>query len=445
SEEALNAALNQWYGVGDERRQLIESLARDLKKLDREVGCRDADEAAVRNLRLKASEPELEAQVHQIIVQAVLENASDVHLEPGKDSLQVRFRIDGVLFNRFDLPSSQLQPLVARIKLMAGLDIAKKRIPQDGAVSFSMRERSVDIRVSVFPALYGENAVLSISNKSREVPDLADLGLSEENLNDFRRAIRSRKGLVLISGPADSHKTTTVYSCLKNLRSPEKKLMTIEDPVECELEGVVQGQVDLKAGFTYSEALNAMLHQDPDVIYLGEIKDFDTAGLAIRAALTGHLVLSTVHANNSFEAITQLYDMGVNPGLLESVLNCSVAQRQVRCICPNCRTEYQPLEKTLSELGLPPETPLFKGEGCQQCNDSGSKGTTGIFEVLMVSKRIRKLIASFTSEEEIMDAAWSHGMKSLFDDGLSKVVAGVTTLDELRRVLYHHLPKSPAK
>jgi type IV pilus assembly protein PilB len=438
SSERINVAINQWYGVGDERRDLIDQLSSELRKVECIVGPQELDEATLREIRVKSEENEIVEIVNSLIVRAILENATDIHLEPRKNALEIRFRIDGVLFPRFEVPPRLVVPFTTRIKSLAGLNIAKRRIAQDGWTRLSVRNQLVDLQVSVFPTLHGENIVLKITNKTRDVPSLSELGLSSDHLNDILKVCKEKRGLILVSGPNGSGKSTTIYSALKGLTCPERNIMTIEDPIECELAGAIQGQVDAQAGITYPEALSAILRQDPDIIYVGEIRDFETAGLVIRATLSGHLLFSTIHANNSFESLTRLYDMGITPGLLESALTCSISQRLVRKICLRCKKEYRPPEKTLIELGLPSESLFFKGEGCQHCNDSGYKGLTGLFEVLVVTKEIRKLIAHFTSEEEIMDAAWSKGMKSLFDDGMSKVLKGITTIDEVKKLLYPH-------
>ena len=436
SGESINVAIDQWYGVGDARKELIEQLAGEFKEVERAEEEEEQYARAISEIRLKkeAAEPPIVKLVNSYIAQALLEGASDIHLEPKRDFMVARFRIDGFLYNRHRLPTRLIPPITSRIKIMSGLDISKKRIPQDGRMGLIVRDRSIDIRTSTFPSMYGENVVLRILDKTRGVPTLLELGFSDEDLSTFKKLIKATTGIMLATGPTGSGKTTTICSTINAIDTVDKNVMTIEDPIEYEIEGIVQSQVDLKAGVTFANALRSILRQDPDIIYVGEIRDLETAEIAVRAALTGHLVISTLHTNDAVGAIARLSDIGVETGLIESVLNCSFAQRLVRRICQRCRKEYQPDESLLKSLGLPLDTKFFKGEGCEFCGGIGYRGRIGLFEILVLDRDIRRLIAEKASEDKIREAARARGMKTLLEDGVLKVIKGLTTLEEIKRV-----------
>lgn len=437
SEESIIETIDQWYGMGNARAELIEQLVKDFKEKEQEAEAQYTEEIPeTTKIRIKkeASEPPIVKLVNSYIVQAMLEGASDIHLEPKRAGMNVRFRIDGFLYDRYKIPLKLIAPITSRIKIMSLLDITKKRIPQDGRIGLLIRNRDLDIRTSTFPSMYGENIVLRLLDKTKGVPTLSELGFSNNNLAVFKKLIKVTKGIILATGPTGSGKTTTIYSAINTLNTKDKNIMTIEDPIEYEIEGIVQSQVNVKTGVTFTTALKSILRQDPDIIYVGEIRDLDTAEIAVRSALTGHLVLSTLHTNDAVGAITRLRDIGVKTGLIESVVNCSFAQRLVRKLCQRCRKEYQPDKNLLKSLGFPMDTKFFKAVGCDFCHNIGYSGRIGIFEILVVDKDIRRLIAENVSENKIAEFAKAHGKKSLFEDGLEKVVNGITTFEEVKRV-----------
>jgi len=434
SKESINVAIDQWYGMGDARRELIEQLTEEFKEIKREEKAKHTREITEIRLKQEAAEPLIVKLVNSYIAQAILEGASDIHLEPKRDSMAVRFRIDGFLHTRHRLPAKFINRVTSRLKIMSALDISKRRIPQDGRVSLIIRDKRVDIRTSTFPSMYGENIVLRVLDKSKGVPTLSELNLSDEDLNTFKKVIRATKGMILATGPTGSGKTTTICSLISALNKEDKNIMTIEDPIEYEIEGIVQSSVDLKAGITFANALRSILRQDPDVIYVGEIRDIKTAEIAVRAALTGHLVLSTLHTNDAVGTITRLMDIGVEAGLIGSVLNCSFAQRLVRRVCQRCKKAYQPDGRLPKSLGLPPDTRFFRGERCEFCAGIGYKGRVGIFEILVINRDIRRLITNQASGDKIMEAAKKQGMKTLLEDGLLKAIRGITTLEEVIRI-----------
>jgi len=434
SNESIDVAIDLWYGIGDARKGLIEQLAEELKETEKREVAEDTREITEIRLKKEAAEPPIVKLVNSYIAQAILEGASDIHLEPKRDFMMVRFRIDGFLYNRHQLPIRLIPPIISRIKIMSGIDISKKRIPQDGRIGLIIRDKGIDIRTSTFPSMYGENIVLRVLDKTKGVPVLSEIGFSNEDLNTFKKMIKATKGIILSTGPTGSGKTTTIYSTINALNTTEKNIMTIEDPIEYEIEGIVQSNVDLKAGVTFTNSLRSILRQDPDIIYVGEIRDLETAEIAVRASLTGHLVLSTLHTNDAVGAITRLSDIGVETGLIGSVLNCAFAQRLVRMVCPRCKKEYHPDERLLKSLGLPLDTKFFKGEGCEFCSGIGYRGRIGIFEIAVINKDISKLITQKASYDEIMEAVRKQGMKTLLEDGLQKVKKGITTLEEVMRV-----------
>jgi len=435
SGESIEVGIEQWYGKGTARGELIEQLAKEIEeKTDTEEKLQYAKEKAEIHLKQEAADPAIVRLVNSYIAQAILEGASDIHLEPKRDCLLARFRIDGFLYDRDRLPTKLINRVTSRIKIMSALDISKKRIPQDGRIGLIVRDKKIDIRTSTFPSMHGENVVLRILDKSKGVPTLSKLGFSDKDLGIFKKEIKATKGIIIATGPTGSGKTTTIYSTIDAVNATDKNVMTIEDPIEYEIEGTVQSNVDLKAGVTFATALRSILRQDPNTIYVGEIRDFETAEVAIRAALTGHLVFTTLHANDAFGAVVRLSDIGVETGLIASVLNCVFAQRLVRKICPRCKKEYQPSEKLLRKLRLPLGNKLYKGEGCNVCSGIGYKGRIGIYEILVIDKDIRRLLAAKASNDEIRKAARAHGMKPLLVDGLQKVIKGITTLEEIKRV-----------
>lgn len=436
SEESINAAIDQWYGVGDSRKGLIEQLAVEFKvsETEKEVETQYAQPLEESRLKSEASEASISKLVNSYIAQAILEGASDIHLQLKKDFMRIRFRIDGFLYDRGRLPDDLSSAILSRIKIMSGLDIATRRIPQDGRISLVIRDRNIDIRTSIYPSMYGENFVLRILDGSKRILTLSELGLSDVSLASFTRLIKAQKGIILSTGPTGSGKTTTIYSFINSLNQENRNIVTIEDPIEYEIPGIVQSNVNIKAGLTFANAFSSILRQDPDIIYVGEIRDSETSEIAIRAALTGHLVISTLHTNDAVGAIIRLHEMGIKTPLIGSTLRCSFSQRLARRICPRCKKKYQPDEHLLKGLDLSSQTTFYKGEGCDFCGGVGYRGMIGIFEVLIVNKDIIALITNKASEAEIREAAREQGMKTLFEDGLLKAKEGVTTLEEVMRV-----------
>jgi general secretion pathway protein E len=369
--------------------------------------------------------------LNSILFQAVKERASDIHIEPYERDLTVRFRIDGILYAILQPPKVVQEALASRVKIMAGLNIAEKRLPQDGRLKVIVAGREVDIRVSTIPTFYGERIVLRLLDKQRGVISLTSIGLAERDNATMARLLQRTSGIILVTGPTGSGKTTTLYAALNHVNSPEKNIITIEDPIEYQLRGVGQIQVNPKIDLTFAQGLRSILRQDPDIIMVGEIRDAETAEIAMQASLTGHLVLSTLHTNDAATAVTRLIDMGIEPFMVASTLSAVVAQRLVRTICPNCREEYRP-DRAYPGIELPPL--LYRGRGCDECFGHGTKGRIGIYELLAVDQELCSMIIRRESAGAIKEYALAHGMQTLRDDGLRKVAAGLTTIEEVLRV-----------
>jgi type IV pilus assembly protein PilB len=434
SEESTTKAIDKWYGSGEAKSNLIEEITEELEEI---VESNEVQQNKYNEILLKkeASEAPIIKLVNTLIAQAILERSSDIHIRPTRNSLSVLFRIDGFLYNREELAAKLIAPMTSRIKIMSGLDISKRSIPQDGRISLTVRDKLIDVRTSTFPSLYGENVVLRILDKSSDVPLLSHLGFSNKDLVKYSNLIKETRGIILATGPTGSGKTTTLYSTVNSLDKSHNNIMTVEDPVEYEMEGIVQGQINPKVGLTFAEAFRSILRQDPDIIYVGEIRDFETAEMTIRAALTGHLVFSTLHTNDAVGAIPRLLDMGVEPRLLETVLKGAFAQRLIRKLCVNCKQEYKPDNNILESLGLPSHTVFYEPKGCNICSGIGYKGRVGIFEVLINNHEIKNNIIKQSSPNEMLKSAKKHGMTTMFEDGLQKVVDGITTLEEVERVI----------
>ena len=369
--------------------------------------------------------------LNSVLFQAVKERASDIHIEPFERDLDVRFRIDGILYKMLSPPKVVQEALTSRVKIMAGLNIAEKRLPQDGRFRVIVAGRDVDIRVSIIPTFFGERTVLRILDKQRGVLSLTDIGLGQRENNVVERLLTRTSGIILVTGPTGSGKTTTLYSALTKINSPDKNIITIEDPIEYQLPGVGQIQVNPKIDLTFANGLRSILRQDPDIIMVGEIRDPETAEIAMQASLTGHLVLSTLHTNDAATAVTRLIDMGIEPFMVASTLSAVLAQRLVRRICPHCREEYRP-ERQYAGITLPDK--LYRGKGCEKCFNLGTTGRTGIYELLPIDAELCSMIIRRCSTREIKDYAIARGMRTLRDDGLEKAFAGITTLEEVLRV-----------
>jgi general secretion pathway protein E len=372
--------------------------------------------------------------VNVVLTQALRRQASDIHIEPYEKEIKVRFRIDGILYEIFSLPKRFQAHIVSRLKVMANLDIAEKRLPQDGRIKIKVANKTVDIRISVIPMAFGERIVLRLLDKSISILGLAEMGMAPKRLEIFEKLINKNTGILLVTGPTGSGKTTTLYAALNRINSMEKNIITIEDPVEYELKGVGQIQVNPKTELTFARGLRSVLRHDPDIIMVGEIRDLETVEIAIQASLTGHLVFSTLHTNDATGALTRLVDMGVEPFLIASSLLAVLAQRLVRRICPECKEPFQPEEATLEELGLPKDQVFYHGRGCEACMQSGYRGRTGIFELLVMDNDIRHLLTTGADSVKMKDRAVRNGMATLFEDGLLKVKTGMTTLNEVLRV-----------
>jgi len=377
-----------------------------------------------------------------VMIQAIRDRASDIHFEPDEKALRVRSRIDGFLYESLTLPKPIQPALTSRIKILAEMDIAETRLPQDGNFNVKLERRGFEIRVSTFPTIYGENVVLRVLDQTSPLIKLEDLGFSEEMLNQFKQLVRKTNGIILVTGPTGSGKTTTLYALLNMINSKEKNIITIEDPVEYRLSLIRQTQINPKAGITFATGLRSILRQDPDIIMIGEIRDLETSEIAMQAALTGHLVLSTLHTNDAPEAISRLVDIGVEPYLISSSVIGVLAQRLVRTLCPDCKTPYQVDPTVMSELGetvssLKEPLTLYQKKGCKNCKQSGYRGRTGIYELFLVNEEIKKLISERASTQVIREVAKkTAGMVLLRVDGLKKVLKGITTLDEVDRVAY---------
>lgn len=373
--------------------------------------------------------------INGLIFEAVKRRASDVHIEPYEDKLSIRYRIDGVLQDVLS-PSRRLAPLlVSRIKVMARLDIAEKRMPQDGRISLALGGRSIDVRVSTLPSRFGERVVLRLLDKEQARLSLLDLGMEQAALDRFKKVLKSPNGIVLVTGPTGSGKTTTLYSGLTLLNDQTRNILTVEDPIEYGLDGVGQTQVNTKVGLTFAAGLRAILRQDPDVVMVGEIRDIETAEIAVQSSLTGHLVLSTVHTNSAIAAVTRLRDMGVEPFLLSSTLRGVLAQRLVRRLCKSCREPYVPADFEARSLGLSPSDDLtfYRAKGCMACGNSGYEGRAGVFELVVVDQSLRRMIHDNASEHQMEDYAFKQS-ESLFANGVRHVLNGVTTAEEVLRV-----------
>jgi type IV pilus assembly protein PilB len=372
-----------------------------------------------------------------IILQAVKDKASDIHLEPFEQDFKVRYRVDGILYELEPPPMHLAIPLISRVKVMAGMDIAETRLPQDGRIDMTIQGRSVDLRVSTLPTMFGESCVMRILDRTVVSLDLSQVGLRADELATFRGFLQRPHGIILVTGPTGSGKTTTLYSALNEANDPSVKIITTEDPVEYDLAGIVQVQVNEEIGVTYSRCLRAILRQDPDMILVGEIRDRETASIAIEAALTGHIVFSTVHTNDAPLAVTRMVDIGVESFLLAATLEGIVAQRLVRRVCTGCKVFYDPSDEVLMELGLRASDVAGKqfayGKGCDNCHFTGFRGRTALFEILLLSDRIREMIMDGAATDAIRAAAKEQGMRTLRESGLLAIFDGVTTVEEVLR------------
>ena len=418
----------------------IEALIGHMNRLDEAVSEAveedETEDVLATEVRESAEEAPVIKLVYSILAEAVNTHASDVHFEPGGKDMRVRFRVDGVLSAIATIPRKMIPGVVSRIKVMSDLDIAERRVPQDGRVTLKVEGRPVDIRVVTMPSVNGEGVVMRLLDKSVALIGIERLGMREEARERFERGFSQAYGAVLVTGPTGSGKTTTLYSAVNALNSVDRNIITIEDPVEYQIQGVNQLQVSAKAGLTFPVALRSMLRADPDVIMVGEIRDGETARIAVESALTGHLVLSTLHTNDAPSSITRLTEMGIEPFLTASAIDCVVAQRLARMLCKQCKRETVLSADELNAAGFQTgyELEAYEPVGCARCAGSGYKSRVGLYEVMTISDEIRHLAIAVSSAEEIRAVATQQGMHSLRDDGLAKVAAGVTSLGEVSRV-----------
>lgn len=429
--KVMDEYISRFYG---QETQNINRIIEDIG--EQEIQFVREEEEDVGHLKDLASEAPIIKLVNLLITRAVEGRASDIHIEPFEDELKVRYRIDGVLHDIESTPKRLQAAIVSRIKIMAKLNIAERRLPQDGRIRLKVGEGEIDLRVSTIPVLYGESVVMRILRKEGIVIDLDLLGFPPKTLSGFNHLITKPNGIILVTGPTGSGKTTTLYGALDKINFPDKKIITVEDPVEYQLKGVNQIQVKPQIGLNFANTLRHIVRQDPDIIMIGEIRDLETAEIAIQSALTGHLVFSTLHTNDAPSAITRLIDMGVENFLLSSTIRGILAQRLVRVICPSCKEEDHTTaaKEELSTLGIGEDVTLYKGKGCELCTFTGYYGRNGIFELLMVDDRMRSLVLKGADANQLRDAARQGGMRTLFEDGAEKIRAGITTLSEVLRV-----------
>lgn len=402
----------------------------------------DADNITIEQLKELSGEAPVVRLANMIISRGITDKASDIHIEPAKDGLRIRYRVDGILADGMTLPKKAQASITSRIKIMADMDISEKRAPQDGRISATIEGRPYDFRVSTLPAVFGEKIVMRVLDKSNISVGLHKLGLLPYTFEMFESMIQRTYGIILVTGPTGSGKSTTLYSVLAKLNSGEKNILTIEDPVEYELSGITQSMVNNRAGMTFASGLRSMLRQDPNIIMVGEMRDQETAMIAIEAALTGHLVLSTLHTNDAPGSVARLLDMGVESFLIASSIAGVLAQRLLRTICVKCKEPYTPPKDAIKRLGMnldildKSEVTFFRGRGCDGCKGTGYKGRVGVYELMPVNDKVRELILARASSYAIREAAIEAGMRTLKDDAMEKILLGITTLEESLRVIY---------
>ena len=441
TEREVLKTLARYYAAGGES---VESVIADLEQDSDLAAAAAALEKGVLDLtgtEALADSAPVRKLLNMVLLMAIKDHASDLHFEPFENEFKIRIRADGVLYEMVPPPRHLAFAITTRIKVMANLDIAERRIPQDGRIRLTVGGHPVDLRVSVLPTMFGESVVMRVLDRGVVMLDLGTVGMEPATLAAFRQTIHLPNGIVLVTGPTGSGKTTTLYAALNELNVIEDKLITTEDPVEYEMEGIVQIPIDPNIGNTFAQCLRSILRQDPDKILVGEIRDLETAEIAVQASLTGHLVFSTLHTNDAPSTITRLRDMGVPPFLLTATLEAVLAQRLVRKICSNCREQTMPNTETLAMLDLTPDDVLdkkfYRGRGCQICNNTGFKGRTALHELMLMNDQLRELIQVGSSTEKLRDCALQTGMRSLRKAGLEKVYTGITSIEEVVRETVH--------
>jgi len=438
NEKDIGEAIAKYYG---EKTETVQDVLKDMESGAIEIkgGIDETEEDIhdVATLQELAHQVPVVKLLNLVLIQAIKDKASDLHFEPFEDQFKIRYRVDGMLYEMIPPPRHLALAVTSRIKVMAGMDIAERRLAQDGRIELNMGGREVDLRISTLPTLYGESVVIRILDRGSVMLSLDQIGLLEENLKLLRDLIKKPNGIILVTGPTGCGKTTTLYSALKEINSPEDKIITTEDPVEYNLAGIIQVQIRPHIGLTFSKCLRSILRQDPDKILVGEIRDLETAEMSIQASLTGHLVLSTLHTNDAAGTIARLIDMDIEPFLITSTLEAIIAQRLVRKICSSCKEEYSPDEEELFLIGLKPEDvkgkKFYRGKGCEVCNGIGYKGRTGILEILVINDEIRTLIVNKATAGDIRSKSREKGMSMLREDGLKKIWMGITTIEEVAR------------
>jgi type IV pilus assembly protein PilB len=431
-EEEIQQAIEELYGG---------SL---LSRNESSVESVDAEEEDSAKVEEEIEEGPISQLVNLILSEAVRDQASDIHIEPEENQLRIRYRVDGLLRETTPLQGKYTNPVISRLKIMSKLDIAERRSPQDGRFHFSSNSHNIDVRVSSFPTIHGENVVLRLLDQSSILLTLEDLGFLPEDFKKFLYLIHIPYGFVLVTGPTGSGKTTTLYATLNSINDPQKNVITLEDPVEYRLQGIRQAQVNPKAGLTFAGGLRSILRQDPDIVMVGEIRDGETANIAVQAALTGHLVFSTIHTNDAPSTLIRLGEMGIPPFLIASSVEGVLAQRLIRKLCPECREPYQATPENLGDLGLPAnkELVLHQPKGCRLCKNTGYRGRLGLYELLIADPQIKELMLQKASPALVAETARrTQGMKSLREDGAAKVIKGITSVEELNRVTLRELPK----
>ncbi len=425
--EIILTTISAWKKLFEEVRQSVDEILSTIKEVD---------ESKLQDEKIDEQDigQDVITMVNRILAEAYLKKVSDIHIEPYEKKFRVRFRLDGELREAFDPPRSMMLPLISRMKIMAKMDISEKRVPQDGRIKLMVAGRPIDYRVSSLPTLFGEKIVLRLLDSSNLQLDMTKLGFEKKQIEVFQEAIHRPFGMVLVTGPTGSGKTTTLYSAIAELNCVDVNISTAEDPVEFNLEGVNQVNVKKEVGLTFASALKAFLRQDPDIVLIGEIRDFETGEIGVEAALTGHMVLSTLHTNDASATVTRLLNMGIEPFLVTAALNCIVAQRLARRICPNCKEEVKIPKEQLVAAGVSPASAekmkTYQGKGCDACGGSGYKGRVAIYEVLAMTPRLRELVLRHASSDEIKMMAIKEGMKTLRMSALTKVAQGQTTLEQ---------------
>jgi len=432
--KAIEKAISRHYGDESEG---VDDILKELGA-DTDIAKEASEAAATEDANIMgdlANEVPIVRFVNLVLFQAIQDRASDIHFEPFEDEFKIRYRVDGALYEMSPPPKHLALPVISRLKVMSNLNISERRLPQDGRISLPIGNKQIDLRVSTLPTQFGESVVLRVLDRSAVNLDLESLGLPKYIFDYVNEAILQPNGIVVVTGPTGSGKTTTLYSCLRKVNTIDSKLLTAEDPVEFDIEGIMQVAVNEAVGMTFMKALRAFLRQDPDIIMLGEMRDLETSQIAIQASLTGHLVLSTLHTNDAPGAVTRLVDMGVEPFLISSSLMAVLAQRLVRTICKKCRTPFEPTENQLSLLNLSPhdigDKVFYYGRGCQNCNDTGYRGRKGIFELLVITDPIRNLINERAPSVVLRQKAVELGMVTLREDGLRSIFDGATTIEEV--------------